>query len=194
MSDKIAHLLDRLRELEKDIDREVEEQRLATGATLKAGASRFSEEMRAQHRTLKIGLVAYIRGSSLPLLLTVPLTYAIVAPLLLLDLLATLHQQICFRVYGIARVRRSDYIALDRHRLGYLNGIEKLNCLYCGYANGVIAYAREIASRTEQYWCPIKHARTLRSPHRRYSRFLAYGDAQGYRDNLADLRRTIDRL
>jgi hypothetical protein len=115
-------------------------------------------------------------------------------PLLLLDLLVTLHQHACFRIYGISRVRRADYIALDRHRLSYLNGVEKLNCIYCGYGNGVIAYAREIASRTEQYWCPIKHARNVRSPHSRYSRFVAYGDAQGYRDKLVDLRKSIDRL
>lgn len=194
MSDKITHFLDRIRELERDIDREVEEQRSTAEAALKAGAARISEEMRAQHRKLKIGLIAYIRGSSLPAVLTVPITYILVVPLLMLDLLATVHQQICFRIYGIARVRRSDYIVLDRHRLGYLNAIEKLNCLYCGYANGVIAYAREIASRTEQYWCPIKHALNPRSPHSRYSRFLAYGDAQGYRDKLAGLRRTVDRL
>ena len=28
---------------------------------------------------------------------------------------------------------------------------KKLNCVYCGYANGVIGHAREIAARTEQY-------------------------------------------
>lgn len=192
MSDKIAHILDRIRELERDIDREVEEQRRAAAETLRAGTARFSEEIQAQHRKLRIGLIAYIRGGSLPLLLTVPITYAIAVPLLLLDLLATIHQQISFRVYGISRVTRSDYIAFDRHRLSYLNAVEKLNCLYCGYANGVIAYAREIASRTEQYWCPIKHAKNLRSPHGRYGGFLAYGDAQGYREKLGELRRTIE--
>jgi hypothetical protein len=50
-------------------------------------------------------------------------------------------------------------------------------CVYCGYANGVIAYARKIASRTEQYWCPIKHALRIRDPHVRYAQFLEYGDA-----------------
>jgi len=33
---------------------------------------------------------------------------------------------------------------MDRHHLAYLNVIEKLNCEYCGYANGVFAYVREI--------------------------------------------------
>ena len=68
------------------------------------------------------------------------------------------NQAICFRSYRIPRVRRMDYIRLDRSQLAYLNWVETLNCLYCGYANGVAAYVREIAGRTEQYWCPIKHA------------------------------------
>jgi len=194
MSEKITSLLDRIRELEKDIDKEIEEQRRNAEAALKASAARFSDEVLAQHRKLKIGLLAYIRGASLPLVLSAPITYAVFVPLVLLDLLATLHQQICFPIYGIRTVRRSDFIILDRHRLRYLNAIEKLNCVYCGYANGVIAYAREIAGRTEQYWCPIKHARNPRSSHSRYGRFLEYGDAQGYRARLQELRKTVDSL
>jgi hypothetical protein len=89
MSDKIAHLLDRLRELEKDIDREVDEQRHAAEAALKAGAARFSDEVRARHRKLRTGLVAYMRGATLPVMLTAPITYILVVPFLLLDLLAT---------------------------------------------------------------------------------------------------------
>jgi hypothetical protein len=33
------------------------------------------------------------------------------------------------------------------------------------YANGVFAYVREVGSRTEQYWCPIKHARRVLGVH-----------------------------
>ena len=43
------------------------------------------------------------------------------------------------------------YLAFDRHRLTYLNFAEKLNCEYCAYANGILAYFTEIAARTEQY-------------------------------------------
>ena len=74
-----------------------------------------------------------------------------------------------------------------------LNAIEKANCTFCSYANGVIAYVREIAARTEQYWCPIKHARAVPAPHARYHRFLDYGDARGYRRNLTTMRHTLER-
>ena len=67
--------------------------------------------------------------------------------------------------------RTGDDLVFDRHRLGYLNAIEKVHCVYCGYANGLVAYAREIAARTEQYFCPIKHAAPIAAPHDRYHLF-----------------------
>jgi hypothetical protein len=29
--------------------------------------------------------------------------------------------------------------------------------MYCGYANGLLLYLKEIAGRTEKYWCGIMH-------------------------------------
>ena len=63
-----------------------------------------------------------------------------------------------------------------------------MNCGYCGYANGVLAYVREIAGRTEQYWCPIRHAKRVRAPHPHYREFVDYGDATGYQQRLPLLR------
>ena len=91
-------------------------------------------------------------------------------------------------MFGIARVRRDAYIVFDRQHLAYLNLIEKMNCGYCGYANGVLAYVREIAGRTEQYRCPIRHAKRLRAPHSHYREFVDYGDASGYQRRLLPLR------
>jgi hypothetical protein len=104
--------------------------------------------------------------------------------LVLLDLSVTIYQAVCFPAYGIEKVHRKDYLVFDRHHLAYLNALEKLNCAYCSYANGLIAYVREIAARTEQYWCPIKHARRVIGAHPHYSRFEDFGDAEGYRKRL----------
>jgi hypothetical protein len=90
-------------------------------------------------------------------------------------------------------VRRQDYFIFDRGHLAYLNAIEKLNCVYCSYANGLIAYVREIASRTEQYWCPIKHARRVIAAHDHYAAFLDYGDAEAYRRDLQALRQELQK-
>ena len=117
-----------------------------------------------------------------------PSIYSLIIPLILLDLFAALYQAVCFPVYGLRRVRRRDYLAFDRGQLAYLNAIEKINCEYCAYANGLIAYIREIASRTEEYWCPIKHARRVLGVHARYGSFVDYGDGDAYRHELERLR------
>jgi hypothetical protein len=69
--------------------------------------------------------------------------------------------------------------------------VQKLNCLYCSYANGVLAYAIEFASRTEQYWCPIQHQSDPPSPHKRYRLFIAYGDRHDWRARWDGLRRQL---
>ena len=111
-----------------------------------------------------------------------------IIPIAFFDITISLYQHICFRLYGIRRVDRARYIVMDRHQLAYLNGIEKLNCLYCGYGNGVVAYTREVLARTEQYWCPIKHARKVVGSHRRYPKFADYGDAEHYQEQIIKLR------
>ncbi len=83
---------------------------------------------------------------------------------------------------------------MDRHALGYLNIIEKINCVYCGYFNGLMAYIQEVAARTEQYWCPIKHARRVGYTHNRYKYFFDYGDGEGYRKKLEEVRRDFADL
>ena len=123
-------------------------------------------------------------------MITAPVIYSVIVPLVLLDLFVTVYQAVCFPVYGIPKVRRRDYLVFDRHHLAYLNALEKLNCAYCAYANGLIAYVREIASRTEEYWCPIKHARRLIGAHAYCATFEDYGDAEGYRRRLEELRET----
>jgi hypothetical protein len=120
-----------------------------------------------------------------------PIIYAGWIPLLMLDAFLFLYQAICFPVYHITKVTRSEYVVLDRGDLPYLNVLEQFNCFYCGYANGLIGYSREIAARTEQYFCPIKHARRIRAAHERYPAFFEYGDAESYRLGLERLRDTL---
>jgi hypothetical protein len=129
------------------------------------------------------------RNSQWLVLLTAPVIYALVLPLILLDAFLAIYQAVCFPVYGIPQVKRSDYLMHGRRHLQYLDSIERLNCEYCAYANGLAAYFKEIAGRTEQYWCPIKHARRMQSPHSRYSRFVDFGDADAYRRQSGKLRR-----
>jgi hypothetical protein len=137
----------------------------------------------------RLSFRSYILQTRPLYLLGLPVIYSMALPLVLLDLSATVYQHVCFRIYGIARVRRFAYLVIDHHRLPYLNPIEKAHCVYCSYANQVIAYAREIIARSEQFFCPIKHARPIRDPHHRTARFVAYADGQAYSRELPTLRK-----
>ena len=181
----------RLKEAEDDLKRDVEAQQQRWRYRLYQGRVRFDEEVSRAHRRHKRSLRAFVAESSLLNLLTAPVIYSLIVPLLLLDAWVTIYQWVCFPIYGIAAVPRRSYFSMDRHRLGYLNAIEKINCEYCSYANGLLAYIQEMAARTEQYWCPIKHSCTIPSPHSRYHLFFDYGDGTGYRHHLPSLRRAL---
>ncbi|MDO1559459.1 hypothetical protein Q0812_08465 [Brevundimonas sp. 2R-24] len=109
-------------------------------------------------------------------ILAAPFIYGLALPLAVLDAAVSLYQVVCFRLWRIGQVRRRDHVSFARAELPYLNPMQKMNCGYCAYANGVLAYAREIAARTEQYWCPIKHVAPPAAPHHRYESFIPYGE------------------
>jgi hypothetical protein len=109
---------------------------------------------RLEHRLFKKPLWTYLRGVHPLVIPTSPVIYLCAIPFLALDLAVTIYQAICFPVYGIAKVPRRDYLVFDRGRLAYLNAIEEIGCVYCSYANGLLAYIVEIAARTELHFCP----------------------------------------
>jgi len=191
MNPQIAVLVDKMRSLETELEAELAKRRAELRVGLEKGRAVFEEEIVRRHRDLKTRLSAYILGAQPLVVITAPVIYSVIVPLALLDLFVTVYQTVCFPVYGIPKVRRRDYLVFDRHHLAYLNALEKLNCAYCSYANGLIAYVREIASRTEQYWCPIKHARRLVGAHARYAVFEDYGDAETYQRRLTELRKSL---
>jgi len=175
-------------ELERQIELDIEEKRRKLHYSIEKGKITFESEASALHKKLHQGVVAFLWEAPVASLLVAPMIYSLIIPLFLLDLWIQLYQAVCFPVYRIAKVDRSRYVLLDRGHLQYLNWIERLNCNYCGYANGLVAYAREIAARTEQYFCPIKHAFRCSGAHLHYDEFFDFGDAQAYKEDLAKLR------
>jgi hypothetical protein len=188
MASHIDVLMEKLRGVEADIEVELAKRREALRYHFENRRIVFAEEVLRVQRAIKIGLSHYIRDANPLIMLTAPVIYSLIIPVALLDLFVMIYQAICFPVYGIPKVRRRDYLVFDRHHLAYLNLIEKVNCAYCSYCNGAIAFAREVASRTEVYWCPIKHARRVLGPHPHYQGFADFGDAEGYRDKLAQMK------
>ena len=194
MNPNVADILSRIRQLEEELESDFKRRRLALEADFEHRKVHFEEAILEQHRRFKTGLLAYLMAAELRHVLSVPFVYSLLLPMLALDLALTIYQWVCFPLYRMARVRRSECWVYDRSHLAYLNALEKINCAYCSYGNGLAAYFSEIASRTEQYWCPIKHSRRLAHAHDRYHRFVDYGDAQNYQAQLQALRDELQAL
>ncbi len=191
MSEKVSRLLEKIKKLQTELESELEEQATKFKYKMEGKTVLFDEAVVEAHRKLRVNILTWLRSSLLRNIISAPFIYSMVVPIAFMDLTVTLYQHICFRLYRIKRVDRSRYVVIDRHQLSYLNAIEKLNCLYCGYGNGVVAYAREIIARTEQYWCPIKHARKVLGSHKRYHNFVDFGDAEGYETKVLKFREAM---
>ncbi len=195
MDKNISGLMEKLAQIEQELEEalasEVKEKQKDFRYRIDRKKILFEEEMKRVNKEMRQGVVAFLISTPIMSLLVAPVIYSLYIPLALLDLWITLYQAVCFRAYGIPRVRRSDFIVLDRGGLPYLNFIEQFNCNYCGYANGLVAYAREVASRTEQFFCPIKHARKILGTHDRYRNFFDFGDGERYRKELDRLREEL---
>ncbi|HXN05624.1 MAG TPA: hypothetical protein VN944_01005 [Nitrospiria bacterium] len=195
MSTMISELVLRItqleQELEREFEREIKEKHLQFRYRIEKGKVAFEREIRVLHKKLRQGVLSFLWESSLASLLVAPVIYSLVVPLILLDAWLWLFQAVCFPAYGIPKVDRRRYVVLDRGKLGYLNAIERFNCNFCGYANGLVAYGREVASRTEAYFCPIKHARPVSGTHTRYREFLDFGDSDHYKTKVEKIRKKL---
>jgi len=187
-----AETLERIVQLEKELEQEIKKKNREIIKSYQRRKIRFEESIREQQEKYRVHLLRYVFSAKLRSFILAPIIYFMVIPISIFDASIFIYQQITFRVLGIPIVERKDYFTIDRHHLGYLNLLEKFNCVYCGYGNGVTAYGKEIIARTEQYWCPIKHATRVKDPHTRYYNFFEYGDAEGYRDKLASVKHNYD--
>ena len=193
MNERIRDLLAQIATLEDELRTTLHEQEDRLSYRIKGRRIEFENSVKEAHQRLKTGFFRWLVTNRPQNLITGPVIYSMIVPLLLLDLCVSLYQLACFPIYRVARVKRVDYFAYDRQHLGYLNFIEKFHCSYCAYANGLLAYATEIVARTEQYFCPIKHARKRLGQHGRYQRFLGYGDAADYAARLEEFRCALER-
>ncbi len=132
-----------------------------------------------------------IKHQKLRNIISGPIIWAMIIPIILCDICMEIYHRICFPLYGIAYVKRSRYIrVLDRQKLPYLKWYEKLGCMYCGYANGWLHYASVIAGKTESYFCAIAHLEVRGYiPTEHEKSFVKYGDAAALRRryNLHDI-------
>ncbi|MDD4333055.1 MAG: hypothetical protein PHT51_02985 [Patescibacteria group bacterium] len=149
------------------------------------------EELKKRREDLKNWKISW-RKTFFPInfkyLLSAPFIYGMIIPGVFFHITLEIYHQVCFRFYGIPRVKPGDYFIYDRRLLPYLNWFEKLNCIYCSYFNNLLQYAVEIAGRTERFWCPIKYAKRVTKTHSQYNKFVDYLDAKNFREKWQELR------
>ncbi|MDH4317560.1 MAG: hypothetical protein OEV64_04145 [Desulfobulbaceae bacterium] len=189
---KIDEIITEIKRLEKELSHEIQKKEAEYYYKIQGKKIYFEQSVKKAQKKLSTTMASYIFHARFLHMITSPIIWLCLVPGFFLDGMVTIYQAICFPVYGIPKVMRKDYIVMDRQSLAYLNLIEKINCMYCGYFNGLIAYVQEIAARTEQYWCPIKHARKIRTIHSRYKMFFEYGDGEEFKKNLEKIRKQFD--
>jgi hypothetical protein len=193
MNNLFERQLKKIRHLERELEKEFAIISKELANNFKKRKIQFEKSIRDQQKKYKTNLFKYIFGAKVRHVLIAPIIYAMIIPIAFMDLCIFIYQHICFRVYRIPLVKRSEYFVIDRQHLSYLNMLEKFNCVYCGYGNAVAAYTKETIARTEQYWCPIKHASRVKDPHSRYYKFFDYSDAENYRRDFKSIRRNYDK-
>lgn len=188
MSGNAERIVGEIRALERELEAEYAKQRTGMRFGIERGRVAFEEEVKRGHQARKRSLFVYVFTADPLGVLVSPIIYSLIVPFVLADVWISIYQAICFRVYGIPQVKRHRYLIFDRAGLPYLNLLEKVNCAFCSYCNGVVAYVREVAARTEQHWCPIKHAKRVLGAHPRYAAFFDYGDDAAYHERRMALR------
>ena len=189
MNDKIREIVEEIEAMKEKLGEEIAQQESHISYEIQNGYVVFEKEVLAKQRENMKNLLSWFREVPLLHLLSSPIIYAMIIPAIFLDIILFVYQQVIFRIYKFKLIKRSDYMLFDHHYLGYLNPIEKLNCLYCSYFNGLMQYASVIASRTEFYFCPIKHAKKIVYEHDYYKDYLVYGDEEDYQKKLKELRK-----
>ena len=186
MKGTIQDILQKIEKLQDEMRARYDEMAKKYGYAFEKRKVRFQEAFRAENRKEKISAWRYVISKNLRFIISMPFIYGMIFPALILDLCITIYQQTAFRLYRIPRVKRSDYIIFERKYLDYLNWIEKMNCLYCSYVNGLFAYCVEVAARTERFWCPIKAASKPRFTHSWYQEFADYGNPKEWKEKSSD--------
>jgi len=192
MNSRINEIVNNIKAMQLELEDELKKAGQTVTFHLSGKKIHFDQGVKKEHSKLKVNLFRYALFPRPRHVLVAPFTYALLPALLLLDLLASLYHAVCFPLLEIPKVKRSDYFAYDRHHLAYLNLLEMVNCIYCSYGNGLISYLKEIFARTEQYWCPIKHAHRVHGAHSHYKNFIEYADAEAFRRDLEKVRKFKD--
>ena len=113
MNDRIQQLLAQINALEDELRIAVNEQQSSIFFQIKGKRVEFEQSIKETHRKLKMNFFRWLVTNRPQNFITGPIIYSMIIPLLVTDLFITFYQLTCFPIYGIKKVRRSDYVIFD---------------------------------------------------------------------------------
>ena len=150
MTTLLDELMEKLREVQAEIEVELAKRREELRFHFENRRIVFEQEVLRIHREIKTRVSRYLIDANPLMILTAPVIYSLIVPVVLLDLFVMTYQAICFPVYKIPKVRRRDYLVFDRHHLAYLNAIEKINHSHEEQHDNRKQLRREVEQRSEE--------------------------------------------
>jgi hypothetical protein len=186
MNNKIQDIIRKMEELNRKLGEEYSKLAKKYGFSIDEQKIIFLKRFKERNKAFRIPSWKYVIPKDIRHLLSLPFIYMMIIPIVILDIFVTVYHLVAFPLYEIPWVKRKDYIIYDRKFLDYLNIVQKVHCLYCSYVNGFLAYAVEIAGRTERYWCPIKAAHKPITNHDWYEDFADYGNPEEWMKKAND--------
>ncbi|MFA6105380.1 MAG: hypothetical protein WC725_02150 [Patescibacteria group bacterium] len=192
MESEIKKILAKIEEMNEALKKEYARLAEQYGFSFNKKRVVFIEQFKLRNKSFKIPTWRYAIPQDIRHLLSLPFIYVMIFPLLILDFFLTIYNLVALPLYRIPRVKRKDHFVFDRKFLDYLNLIQKVNCLYCSYGNGLFSYGSEIAARTERYWCPIKAARRPPQSHNWYKDFADYGNPEEWKEKFNDEKAFVE--
>lgn len=72
-----------------------------------------------------------------------------------LTIVVLLYQWTLRPLFGLERVHWANHVRLDRHRIAGLSPIDKFNCEFCGYANGLCTMLNKELDHLSRHSAPI---------------------------------------
>lgn len=185
---KIKIILENIDALHDSLQKEYDRLAKKYGFSIKQRRIIFLKKFNDRNRSLRIPIWRYAVPRNIRHFVSIPFIYMMIVPALILDIFVSVYNAVALPLYHIPKVSRKDHFIFDRQFLAYLNVIQKINCVYCSYVNGLFSYASEIGARTERYWCPIKAAHRPKYYHSWYKDFADYGNPEQWSEkfNQAD--------
>lgn len=124
-------------------------------------------------------------------LLSTPFIYGMIVPMLFFHILIEIYHRVCFYLYDMEYIDYRNHFRFDRHRIGGISPLQKFNCIYCEYGNGLASFTKEVIGKTEAFWCPIKHEDSPESPHAYYQQFMEYGNGRNFEEKRETVREKL---